>query len=159
MDVVHEASAKVSTSEPYSCAACAYAGSGFAVALAHASRRQGGVLFGDDLAGDTAEAHAWSEAMSDVAMAPCPRCGAVDRSAWRAWMSKLPFLGTLVIGMLASLAGAMLCAAIFSAANLLSTVCAATLGPGMLVGGVLYWLLPLRRKRARTRQVRFEPPR
>jgi hypothetical protein len=29
----------------------------------------------------------------------------------------------------------------------------------MLAGGVLYWLLPLRRKRARTRQVRFEPPR
>lgn len=147
MDIIHTATAQVVTEEPYRCAKCGYSGMGRAFVVEEASVEQGGLLFGNDraaeMARDEAQASAWSEAMSNVAMAPCPRCGAIDRSAWIAWITKPRHLLMGAVGMLVFVCGVLLCAAIFSAVNLLSMVCAACMGLGCLVAGPILVMLPI----------------
>ncbi|UJR82207.1 hypothetical protein [Sandaracinus amylolyticus] len=163
MDVVHSATARAATAEPYTCAKCGYSGVGHAVAIEKATMKQGGLVFGNDRAGemarDEAEARAWSEAMSDVAMAPCPRCGATDAAAWRSWITRPAYLLNLAIAIVTFLAGGLACSAVLTAANLLSVVCAGVIGLGFIVAGPLLVVLPLVGKRTSTRRVRFEPPR
>lgn len=100
-----------------------------AVAVEEATVEQGGLLFGNSRAGemarDEAEANAWAEAMSDVGMAPCPRCGAIDRAAWMVWIKRPAFLVRAALGVLVFATGAVACSAIFTAENLLSMACAA----------------------------------
>lgn len=161
MDVVHTASAKASTSEPFTCAKCGYTGVGHAARIECATVEQGGVLFGNARAGemarDEAEATAWQEAMSDVEMAACPRCGATDRASWLRWMTKPAYLTRGGTGVLVMIMGAMLCAATATAGNLFSLICAGVAGPVMLIAGPFFAVIPLRAKRAATRRVRYEP--
>lgn len=163
MDIIHSATAKAATTEPYACSKCDYSGVGHSIAIAEATVEQGGLVLGNTRAGemarDEAEASAWAEAMSDVAMAPCPRCGAVDRAAWAAWIKRPACLGRAAIGVGTFAMGAVLCAAIFTAGNLLSMVCAGVMGPALLAAGAALAFLPLAKKRATSRRVRFEPPR
>ncbi|MBN8614619.1 MAG: hypothetical protein J0L92_28720 [Deltaproteobacteria bacterium] len=161
METIHTATAAASTTEPFTCSKCSYVGAGQASSVEQASVNDGGMMFGNARAGemarDEAEANAWQEAMSDVAMAPCPRCGAVDRSAWIGWLLKGRTLVKLGVGLFALSFGLMMLAAIGSAGNLLSVVCAAVMGLGLVPAGIALSVLPLVRKRSSTRRVRFTP--
>lgn len=162
MDVVHTAAAQATNSEPFECSKCDYKGVAYTVVVGVASVSQGGALFGNERAGemarDAAEARAWQNAMSDVAMAPCPQCGAVDRKAWLSWMTKPDFASKMLIGVLTFAMGCLLSVAIFSAQNLFTMVCVGVLVPFLLGAGVLLTVLPFVGKRTSTRKVRFEPP-
>lgn len=163
MDIEHHATAQAATSDPYHCSSCDYEGVGHSVSVADAIVAQGGLVFGSSHAGemarDEADAAAWAEVLSNVAMAPCPRCGAVDRSAWVSWMKSRGYLPRGALGIAVFVVGLLALGAVFSAGNLLSVVCALLFGLGFSTAGVLLAVLPLRRKRAATRDVRFEPPR
>jgi predicted RNA-binding Zn-ribbon protein involved in translation (DUF1610 family) len=161
METIHTATATASTTEAFTCSKCGYVGAGQASSVEHASVNDGGMVFGNSRAGemarDEAEANAWQEAMSDVAMAPCPRCGAVDRSAWIGWLLKGRTLGRIGAGIFTLAFGLVLLAATSSAGNLFSVVCAAVLGLGLAPAGIALSVLPLVRKRSATRRVRFTP--
>jgi hypothetical protein len=164
MDIEYTATSGASTTEPYQCSKCDYVGKGHASALASATVAQGGVVFGndraDEMARDEADAVAWQEAMSDVPMAPCPRCGAVSSSAWIGWLTKPRILMNLVIGVFTFGAGLLfLTVAFTSAGNVLSMVCAGVGGLLLAVGGPGLAARIVMTKRAATRRVRFDPPR
>ncbi len=164
MDIEYTATTGVATTEPFECGKCGYVGAGHASAVASATVAREGVVFGNERAGeiarDEADAVAWQEAMSDVPMAPCPRCGAVSTSAWIGWITKGRVLIQLVIGVFTFGFGLMLLtAALSSAANLLSMVCAGVAGLFLTVAGPAVAGRMLVIKRNATKRVRFEPPR
>ena len=164
MDIEYTATSGASTTEPFQCGKCDYAGKGHASSVASATVAQGGLVFGNERAGemarDEADAVAWQEAMSDVPMAPCPRCGEVSSTAWAGWMPKGGNLINLVIGVFTFGFGLLLLMVSFtSAANLFSMVCAGVAGLLLTLGGPVVAGRMIMLKRASTRRVRFEPPR
>ncbi len=163
LDLSNRATASASTSEPYACGRCRYQGVGHASAVEGATVHRGGLLFGNDRAGemarDEAEARAWQEALSDVPMAPCPRCGAVDRKSWVRWTLSLRNLGSVVVGAASVAMAALLCTAILGATTMTGRVGAAVFCVATVPAGLALALAPLLRKRASSRRVRFEPER
>lgn len=102
----YEASSRVETTFPFECA-CGFRGEGSAVGEGWSQSQSHG-LFTDPTAEaralDDAEGKAWADAISNVELAPCPRCGARDAAKWRAWIAGrlLPSLGW---GLLAGVLG------------------------------------------------------
>lgn len=160
MDVQYTARARADTTEPFECAKCGYVGKGSVSVIAHGSARRGGMLFGNDRAGemaaDAAEARAWSEAMSHVALAACPRCGARDRNGWVGWLLGNGLSAVLVGGGGGLFLGLMFGATIGHAGDGIATIGSAV---GGVIGAGIGVAVLARIKAGRTRRVVFDPPR
>ena len=73
----------VRTTFGYECGACGYVGRarvrGEGYAEADGTDVEAHAL-------ESAEGAAWNDALTTVELAPCPKCGARDRSRWNAWL-------------------------------------------------------------------------
>jgi hypothetical protein len=125
---------------------------------------RGGAVFGNDraaeMARDEAQARAWQEVLSDVPMAPCPRCGSVNRSAWIGWLTSGRIgtkLGVGTVLLICALTWLGVSVAMASGGSTLMSI-----GVRAVVA-IVAWLVlviyTVGSKRASSRRVRFEPPR
>jgi hypothetical protein len=157
VDIRYTAHAQVDTTEPYECRKCGYVGQGEVVARATGSHNRGSLLFGNDRAGeiarDNAEAQAWRDAMSRVALAACPRCGARDRSAWLGWLPRQT-LRALPTGLGVGFVLGLVVAVLVGIRSGGLVVLWGTIPIGLVVGYAIIALLEL----DRTRTVKFDPP-
>ncbi|MEM1415290.1 MAG: hypothetical protein AAGH15_10330 [Myxococcota bacterium] len=151
-----EASSTVATDFPYACGSCGYEGRGAVVgegfAEADELRRAVGKGRRED-ALEAAEGRAWADALSSVALAPCPRCGARDRGAWRRWLAR-EAVGAFGFG---AGAGGVLAVGLVALgpALPLSRVLLLGLGAALLVTGAML-ATTVRAKAERIRGVRIE---
>ena len=104
---------------------------------------------------ERAEGAAWNDALTTVELAPCPRCGARDRSRWLAWL-RAQSVGALAWGVVA----ALVCgAATFLLHQRLDRAPLAVAAASGLVVAMLVLTVRARHKTRRGDTLGFDPPR
>ena len=74
------ATSRVTTELPFACGSCGFRGVATVIGEGVTEREsQASAL-------DAAEGEAWADAVSSVAFARCPACGARDEASWRRWL-------------------------------------------------------------------------